>query len=63
MKLIDDPDVGFRALRDPRLPAGELLRRLTVPGSARYAAANPALPPATMHRLLDLARVGPPPGR
>ncbi|MYV72423.1 hypothetical protein GT352_00390 [Streptomyces sp. SID1046] len=63
MKLIDDPAVGCWALRDPRLPAGELLRRLTVPGSAWYAAANPALPPATMHRLLDLAGVGPAPVR
>ncbi|WP_406075899.1 hypothetical protein [Streptomyces virginiae] len=63
MKLIDDPDVGGWALRDPRLPAGELLRRLTLPGSAWCAAANPALPPATMHRLLDLAGVGPAPVR
>ncbi|WP_327130703.1 hypothetical protein OG311_04295 [Streptomyces sp. NBC_01343] len=33
------------------------LRRLAVPGSARSAAANPALPPAVTHRLLDLAGV------
>ncbi|MFD8141485.1 hypothetical protein [Streptomyces sp. NPDC059708] len=57
MQLIDDPDVGCRALRDPRLPSDELLRRLALPGSARDAAANPALPPETMHRLLDLAGV------
>ncbi|MGZ9930622.1 hypothetical protein ACXNSR_12070 [Streptomyces sp. NC-S4] len=57
MRLVDDPDVGCWALRDPRLPAEELLRRLTVPGSARSAAANPALPSGTVHRLLDLAGV------
>ncbi|MET8298882.1 hypothetical protein ABZW02_33305 [Streptomyces sp. NPDC005180] len=57
MQLIDDPDVGSRALRDPRLPSEELLRRLAIPGSARDAASNPALPPATMHQLLDLADV------
>ncbi|MFD5415434.1 hypothetical protein [Streptomyces nojiriensis] len=57
MKLIDDPDIGSSALRDPRLPAEELLRRLTMPGSAWHAAANPALSPGTMHRMLDLAGV------
>jgi hypothetical protein len=44
-------------VRDPRLPADELLRRLTVPGSALAAAANPALPVAVMDELLDLAGV------
>ncbi|MGW3160042.1 hypothetical protein [Streptomyces sp. NPDC001089] len=57
LRLIDDPDVGCWALRDPRLPAEELRRRLGVPGSALNAAANPTLPTATMHRLLDLAGV------
>ncbi|MET8137278.1 hypothetical protein ABZV24_36140 [Streptomyces sp. NPDC005251] len=57
LRLIDDPEVGCWALRDPRLPSEELHQRLGVPGSARDAAANPALPPATMHRLLDLAAV------
>ncbi|GHE45694.1 hypothetical protein CP980_34365 [Streptomyces vinaceus] len=61
MQLIDDPEVGPWALRDPRLPSGELLRRLALPGSARHAAANPALSPAEMHRLLDLAGVTSPP--
>ena len=61
MQLIDDPDVGCWALRDPRLPSEELLRRLALPGSARDAVANPALPPATMHQLLDLAGVTNPP--
>ncbi|WP_329493078.1 hypothetical protein [Kitasatospora herbaricolor] len=40
----------------PRLPAGELLRRLTLPDSAFAAAADPALPQAVMHRLVDLAQ-------
>ncbi|MFE0172282.1 hypothetical protein ACFWZ2_08175 [Streptomyces sp. NPDC059002] len=57
LRLVDDPEVGRWALRDPRLPSGELHHRLGVPGSAREAAANPTLPPATMHRLLDLAGV------
>ncbi|MFF4104693.1 HEAT repeat domain-containing protein [Streptomyces sp. NPDC001903] len=57
LRLADDPAVSAWAVQDPRLPAGELLRRLALPGSARSAAANPALPPAVMHRLLDLAGV------
>lgn len=57
MRLVDDPEVGCWARRDPRLPGEELHRRLGMPGSARDAAANPTLPPATMHRLLDLAGV------
>ncbi|WP_406087813.1 hypothetical protein [Kitasatospora purpeofusca] len=44
------------AVADPRLPADELLRRLTLPVQASAAAGNPALPVAVMHRLLDLAR-------
>ncbi|MDQ0306113.1 hypothetical protein J2S46_000669 [Kitasatospora herbaricolor] len=56
LRLADDPDVVGRAVRDPRLPAGELLRRLTLPDSAVAAAVNPALPQAVMHRLLDLAQ-------
>ncbi|MFF1957049.1 HEAT repeat domain-containing protein [Streptomyces sp. NPDC058220] len=56
LRLADDPDIGVWAVRDPRLPATELLRRLTLPDSAFAAAANPALPPAVMHQLVDLAR-------
>ncbi|MGW6918353.1 hypothetical protein ACWGB8_31745 [Kitasatospora sp. NPDC054939] len=56
LRLADDPEVGVWAVRDPRLPADELLRRLTLPVSACAAAANPALPPARMHRLVDLAQ-------
>ncbi|MEU9129312.1 hypothetical protein AB0D08_14600 [Kitasatospora sp. NPDC048540] len=56
LRLADDPEVGMWAVRDPRLPAGELLRRLALPGGAFAAAANPALPPERMHRLVDLAR-------
>ncbi|GHH82598.1 hypothetical protein GCM10018781_67850 [Kitasatospora indigofera] len=56
LRLADDPEVGVWAVRDPRLPAGELLRRLALPGSAFAAAANPALPPAVMHRLVDAAQ-------
>ncbi|MFE4174192.1 hypothetical protein ACFRR7_19440 [Streptomyces sp. NPDC056909] len=56
LRLADDPDVGDWAVRDPRLPAGELLRRLSLPDSAFAAAANPALPPAVMHQLVDLAQ-------
>ncbi|MET8446771.1 hypothetical protein [Streptomyces sp. NPDC005209] len=55
LRLADDPEVGEWAVRDPRFPADELLRRLTLPSSARAAAANPTLPPAVMHQLLDLA--------
>lgn len=57
LRLVDDPDVGAFALRDARLPTAELHRRLNIPGSARHAAGNPALTPAMMHRLLDLADV------
>ncbi|MGW5127576.1 hypothetical protein ACWEQ7_26740 [Streptomyces sp. NPDC004069] len=57
LRLVDDPDVGCWALRDPRLPSRELHQRLGMVGSARHAAANPALPHATMHQLLDLAGV------
>ncbi|MEV0990232.1 hypothetical protein [Streptomyces sp. NPDC049949] len=57
LRLAGDPAVSSWAVQDPRLPAGELLRRLALPGSARSAAANPALPPAVTHRLLDLAGV------
>ncbi|MFD5512964.1 HEAT repeat domain-containing protein [Streptomyces sp. NPDC127051] len=62
LRLADDPAVSTWAVRDPRLPADELLRRLAMPAGALAAAANPALPPAVMHRLLDLAGVaaGPP---
>ncbi|MFK0046424.1 hypothetical protein ACIQU4_20430 [Streptomyces sp. NPDC090741] len=62
LRLAADPAVSTWAVRDPRLPAGELLRRLALPAGALAAAANPALPPAVMHRLLDLAGVaaGPP---
>ncbi|MEV6400267.1 hypothetical protein AB0M39_36720 [Streptomyces sp. NPDC051907] len=56
LRLADDPDVGGWAVRDPRLPAGELLRRLALPGSAFAAAANPALPPTVMHQLVDRAQ-------
>ncbi|MFJ1708062.1 hypothetical protein [Kitasatospora sp. NPDC088346] len=56
LRLADDPDVGTWAVRDPRFPAEELLRRLTRPASAFPAAANPALPAATMHQLIDLAQ-------
>ncbi|WP_328953922.1 hypothetical protein [Kitasatospora purpeofusca] len=56
LRLADDPEVGGRAVADPRLPAEELLRRLTLPARAAAAASNPALPVAVMHRLLDLAR-------
>ncbi|MFG2949752.1 hypothetical protein [Streptomyces adustus] len=63
LRLVDDPDVGGWALRDPRLPGWELHQRLGIAGSARSAAANPALPPATMHQLLDLAGVAVLPGR
>ncbi|MFD5319629.1 HEAT repeat domain-containing protein [Streptomyces sp. NPDC127098] len=56
LRLADDPDVGDWAVRDPRLPLGELLRRLTLPHCACAAAANPALPPTVMHQLVDLAR-------
>ncbi|GAA1189743.1 hypothetical protein F4556_006705 [Kitasatospora gansuensis] len=56
LRLADDPEVGGWAVRDPRLPADELLRRLTLPAQASAAAGNPALPVAVMHRLLDLAR-------
>ncbi|MFD1311421.1 hypothetical protein [Streptomyces kaempferi] len=62
LRLIDDPEVGWWALRDPRLPSQELNQRLNVPDSARNAAANPALPPETMHRLLDLSGVANPAG-
>lgn len=62
LRLIDDPAVGWWALRDPRLPGEELHQRLGIPGSARNAAANPALPPETMHRLLDLSGVANPAG-
>lgn len=62
LRLIDDPEVGSWALRDPRLPSRELHHRIVVPGSARDAAANPALPPATTHRLLDLSGLAHPPG-
>ncbi|MGW7409355.1 HEAT repeat domain-containing protein [Streptomyces sp. NPDC054833] len=57
LRLADDPVVGAWAVRDPRLPADELMRRLTDPDSASAAAANPTLPPTVMHRLLDLAGV------
>ncbi|MCI3928413.1 hypothetical protein [Streptomyces sp. AN091965] len=57
MRLVDDPDAGASALRDARLPPDELRRRLAVPGSAQHAAANPTLPEAVMHELLDLAGV------
>ncbi|MFD7877095.1 hypothetical protein ACFV5G_23860 [Streptomyces sp. NPDC059766] len=56
LRLADDPDVGVWAVRDPRLPAAELLRRLTLPDSAFAAAANPALPPTRMQQLVDLAQ-------
>lgn len=56
LRLADDPEVGCWAVRDPRLPAAELLRRLTLPAQASAAANNPALPVAVMHRLLDLAQ-------
>ncbi|MFI5671769.1 HEAT repeat domain-containing protein [Streptomyces sp. NPDC051704] len=63
LRLADDPAVSAWAVQDPRLPAGELLRRLALRDSARSAAANPALPPAVMHRLLDLAGVAAGPAR
>ncbi|MFD0357040.1 hypothetical protein ACFVHW_25365 [Streptomyces sp. NPDC127110] len=58
LRLADDPDprVANRAVADRRFPADELLRRLTVPAHAGAAARNRALPPAVMHRLVDLAR-------
>ncbi|MFF2846565.1 hypothetical protein ACFVT5_09555 [Streptomyces sp. NPDC058001] len=55
LRLADDPEVEGWAVRDPRLPADELSRRLTLPGSAFAAAANPTLPPTVMHQLVDLA--------
>ncbi|MET7362016.1 hypothetical protein ABZS76_26765 [Streptomyces sp. NPDC005562] len=56
LRLADDPEVTEWAVRDPRLAAAELLRRLTLPHSASAAAGNPALPPKAMHRLIDLAQ-------
>ncbi|WP_053644885.1 hypothetical protein [Streptomyces sp. XY431] len=56
LRLADDPEVGGWAVRDPRLPADELLRRLALPAHASAAAGNPALPVEVMHLLLNLAR-------
>lgn len=63
LRLADDPEVGCWALRDPRFPAGELLRRLTRMDSAFGAAANPTLPHAVMHRLIDLSQGAAPAGK
>ncbi|WP_432171910.1 hypothetical protein [Streptomyces sp. 1222.5] len=56
------PDVGGFALRDARPPTGELYRRPRIPGCAQHALGDPALAPAMMHRLLDLAGVAAPLG-
>ncbi|MER7732811.1 hypothetical protein ABTX80_18175 [Streptomyces erythrochromogenes] len=54
-------DAGTRrdAARDPRLPVARIRELLDDPdlGVAASAAANPALPPQDMHRILDLAGV------
>lgn len=58
LRLADDPDdrVANKAVANVRFPADELLRRLAAPTHAAAAAGNRALPPAVMHRLVDLAR-------
>ncbi len=47
--------------RAPRLPLGRLHELLSDPVTARFAAENPALPAADMHRLLDEAGSPPSP--
>ncbi|MFI9310831.1 hypothetical protein [Streptomyces triculaminicus] len=47
------------AAGDERLPVARVVELLEDEGAARYAAQNPALPPAVMRRLLDEAGVPP----
>ena len=55
IRLLDDPRHGIRgdAAADPRLPTRVLATLLRDTATAAQAAANPALPEAVMHHLLD----------
>lgn len=46
------------AIRDPRLPLARLQEALGIPATALAAAANPVLPEAVMHKLLDYVGAG-----
>ncbi|WP_052682207.1 hypothetical protein [Saccharothrix sp. ST-888] len=63
VRLLDDPQDWIRnaAAGDARLPARVLTALLHGTETARSAAANPAVPVAGMHHLLDRAGVGSPP--
>ncbi|MFF4450796.1 hypothetical protein [Streptomyces sp. NPDC001502] len=58
-RLSRDPDTRTAAARDPRLPVARIRELLADPDPdiAAAAAANPALPPQDMRRLLDRAHV------
>lgn len=55
IRLLDDPERGIRsaAAADPRLPARAVAELLCDTATAAQAAANPGIPEAVMHRLLD----------
>ncbi|WP_354637669.1 PE-PGRS family protein [Kitasatospora camelliae] len=56
LRLLDStPLTREAAITNPRLPVPALIRLLRDPETARSAAANPALPAAVAHRLIDLA--------
>ncbi|MFJ8732665.1 hypothetical protein [Streptomyces bauhiniae] len=59
IRLLDDPSGSVRdaAAVDPRLPAHVLTTRLRDLTTAHSAAANPALPEAVMHHLLDVTEI------
>ncbi|WP_433796553.1 hypothetical protein [Actinoplanes sp. CA-252034] len=48
-----DPVVRARATADPRLPSSRLPELLTTLSTATAAAANPGLPVAVMHRIVE----------
>ncbi|MGW3241159.1 PE-PGRS family protein [Streptomyces sp. NPDC001070] len=56
-RLADDPSapVWYRAARHPSLPARDIVRLLCEPVTAEWAAQNPAIPVAVMHRMIDEA--------
>jgi hypothetical protein len=57
VRLTADPEVGVWALRDARVPTANLQAALLESTWALAVAANPRLPEAVMHALLDLAGV------
>ncbi|TGN76560.1 PE-PGRS family protein [Streptomyces bauhiniae] len=59
IRLLDDPHAYIRdaAAADPRLPVHVLTTRLYDRTTANSAAANPALPEAVMHHLLDATEI------